>query len=62
MRNDFIHATETGFQVGGRDILLHTMGIGSFLILEFFMPGLYGTDAEIRRCAVSWTRSAPARP
>lgn len=50
MTTGFIRATETAFQVDGRDVALRSMGIGSFLNLEFFMLGLYGTDADIRRC------------
>ncbi len=50
MRNGFLQATETGFQVDGRAISLKSIGIGSFLNLEFFMLGLYGTDGDIRRC------------
>ncbi len=50
MKDGFIRATETAFQVGGKDLFLRSMGIGSFLNHEFFMLGLYGTDADIRRC------------
>lgn len=50
MKDGFIRATENAFQVRGQDLYLKSIGIGSFLNHEFFMLGLYGTDADIRRC------------
>lgn len=50
MSHDFVRATESGFQLGGRAFHLRSMGVGSLLNLEFFMLGLYGTDAQIRGC------------
>lgn len=50
MKIEFIRATEDAFRVGDREIALRSVGIGSFLNLEFFMLGLYGTDGDIRRC------------
>ncbi len=50
MSREFIRATEDGFRVGDRELALRSVGIGSFLNLEFFMLGLYGTDGDIRRC------------
>lgn len=53
MRNNFIYTNEDSFERNGKKISLKGIGIGNYLMLEYFMIGLHGTDSQIKDIIIS---------